>query len=62
LEKTLRGRAAELLEMYGGVRENRTIFHDGRWAMATLEVCQAILDSAKASREIRMTRQVPTND
>ena len=62
LKKTLRGRAAELLEMYGGVRENRTIFHDGRWAMATLEVCQAILDSAKASREIRMTRQVPTND
>ncbi|HEY4134558.1 MAG TPA: Gfo/Idh/MocA family oxidoreductase [Alphaproteobacteria bacterium] len=62
LERSLRGRAAELSEMYGGVMEDRPIFHDGRWAMATLEVCQAILDSAKASREIRMMRQVPTND
>jgi predicted dehydrogenase len=62
LERTLRGRAAELAEMYAGIVEGRPIFHDGRWAMATLEVCQAILDSAQKSREISMRRQVATND
>jgi phthalate 4,5-cis-dihydrodiol dehydrogenase len=62
LEKSLRGRAAELSEMYHGIVEGKPIFHDGRWAMATLEVCQAIIDSARESREIAMTRQVPTND
>ena len=62
LERSLRGRAAELSEMYRGIVEGKPIFHDGRWAMATLEVCQAIIDSARESREIAMTRQVSTND
>ena len=62
LERSLRGRAAELSEMYRGIVEGKPIFHDGRWAMATLEVCQAIIDSARESREIALTRQVPTHD
>jgi phthalate 4,5-cis-dihydrodiol dehydrogenase len=62
LGQELRGRAAELNELYQGIVEDRPIFHDGRWAMATLEVCFAIIDSAEQKREIQLTRQVPTND
>lgn len=62
IEKELHGRAAELREIYGGIVENRPIFHDGRWAMATLEVCLAIADSVNESKEIKLTRQVPIGD
>jgi predicted dehydrogenase len=62
LERELRGRAAELREIYGGIVNNRPIFHDGRWAMATLEVCLAIANSVKESKEIKLTRQVPIGD
>ena len=58
----LHGRAAELKELYEGVTGNRPIFHDGRWAMATLEVCMAIADSVGESREIRLRHQVPIGD
>jgi predicted dehydrogenase len=58
LGKELRGRAAELMDIYNGVVHGETIFHDGRWGMATLEVCLAIVQSAKERREITMTRQV----
>jgi predicted dehydrogenase len=59
LELELHGRAAELREIYGGIVENRPIAHDGRWAMATLEVCVAIADSVQESREVKLSRQVP---
>ena len=36
--------------------------NDGRWGMATLEVCLAIVQSANERKEIRMTRQVPMPD
>jgi len=55
---TLRGRAAELEELYGAVVENRPVFHDGRWGMATLEVVMAIMQSARERREIMMHHQV----
>src|SRR5581483_2293649 len=32
-------RRAELEELYDGVVNDRPLFHDGRWGMATLEVC-----------------------
>ena len=62
LTKELRGRAAELMDLYNGVVHGKTIFHDGRWGMATLEVCLAIVQSAQERREIQMTRQVPLNN
>jgi phthalate 4,5-cis-dihydrodiol dehydrogenase len=62
LARELHGRAAELKELYEGVTGNRPIFHDGRWAMATLEVCMAIADSVGESREIRLRHQVPIGD
>ena len=62
LARELHGRAAELKELYEGVTGNRPIFHDGRWAMATLEVCMAIADSVAESREIRLNHQVAIGD
>ncbi len=62
LKQELHGRAAELNEIYHAIVEDRPVSHDGRWAMATLEVCMAILASAKGSREITLSRQVPTGD
>jgi hypothetical protein len=59
LEKTLKGRAVELMELYEGITKDRPIFHDSRWATATLEVCLAILQSAEENREIPMSHQVP---
>ena len=56
----LRGRAAELEELYAAVVENRPVFHDGRWGTATLEVVLGIMESARERREIHMSRQVPS--
>jgi phthalate 4,5-cis-dihydrodiol dehydrogenase len=56
----LRGRLAELNEMYEGIVEGRRVFHDGAWGTATLEVCFAILESAKTGQEIAMHHQVAT--
>jgi len=34
--------------------------HDGRWGLATMEVCFAILTSAREGREITLSHQCPT--
>jgi hypothetical protein len=39
------------------VTEGKLIVHDGRWAMATLEVGNAIVQSGRERREILLTRQ-----
>ena len=39
-------------ELYGAVAEGRTPLHSGEWAMATLQVSLAILESARSQREI----------
>jgi predicted dehydrogenase len=52
------GRLAELMEMHETLSGGRKPFHDGRWGLATLEVCFAILESARTGREVAMTRQV----
>jgi phthalate 4,5-cis-dihydrodiol dehydrogenase len=55
-------RFSELNELYEAVTEDRPVYHDGRWGMATLEVCLAIMQSARERREIRLTHQSPTSD
>jgi phthalate 4,5-cis-dihydrodiol dehydrogenase len=55
-----RGREAEIEELYGAVVHGRPVFHDGRWGEATLEVCLAMLESAKERKEIVLERQVPS--
>ncbi len=52
----LRG-AAELEELYQAVRYERPIVHDGRWGEATLEVCLAIVESARTHADVRLSRQ-----
>jgi len=54
------GREAEVEELYHAVVSDRPVFHDGRWGEATLEVCLAILESAKERREIRVSHQMPS--
>jgi phthalate 4,5-cis-dihydrodiol dehydrogenase len=39
-------------ELYGAVAEGRAPLHSGEWAMATLEVCLAILQSSREGKEI----------
>ena len=55
-----RGREAEVEELYNAVVHNRSVFHDGRWGAATLEVCLAMLESAEQRKEIFPLHQVPT--
>ena len=55
-----RGREAEIEELYNAVVHNRPVFHDGRWGEATLEICLAMLESAKERKEILLSHQVPS--
>jgi len=45
-------------ELYDAVVLGRPPLHDGRWAMATVEACLAILESARQGRDITLRHQV----
>ena len=45
-------------ELYAAVVDGRAPLHDGRWSMATLEVCLGILQSSREGREIALRHQV----
>ena len=47
----------EMKELYEALTEGKPIVHDGRWATATLEVGNAILQSARERREVMLTHQ-----
>ncbi|MQB00633.1 MAG: gfo/Idh/MocA family oxidoreductase [Actinobacteria bacterium] len=49
-------------EFYRSATTGRAAVHDGAWGEATLEVCLAILESAKDGREIPLSRQVKVRD
>jgi phthalate 4,5-cis-dihydrodiol dehydrogenase len=42
--------------------KERPLIHDGRWARANLEVCLAVLESAKERKEIYLSHQVEVAD
>ncbi len=52
-------RRAELEELYDAVVHGKPLWHDGRWGMATLEVCLAMMQSARERREIMLAHQTP---
>jgi len=52
-------RRGELEELYNAVVLGKPIRHSGPWGMATLEVCLAIMQSAKERKEIFLSHQVP---
>lgn len=47
----------EMKELYDCLAGGKPILHDGRWAMATLEVGTAMVTSSKERREIILTHQ-----
>lgn len=53
-----RGREAEVEELYDAVVKGRPVSHGGRWGAATLEVCLAMIESAKERKEIYLSHQV----
>jgi phthalate 4,5-cis-dihydrodiol dehydrogenase len=56
------GRDAVVRELYEAIIHNRQPLHNGRWGKANLEVCLAVVDSARARQEIHLSHQVPTLD
>ena len=52
-------RAEVIDEVYGTIVDGRAPLHDGRWGMATVEVCLAILESARSSADVELRHQVP---
>lgn len=50
-------RAEVIDELYDAVVNNRAPLHDGRWAMATLEVCLAMLRSSRTGADIALAHQ-----
>jgi len=46
-------------EEYDAVVGGQPLWHDGRWGMATLEVCLAMMESASQRQEVRLHHQVP---
>jgi phthalate 4,5-cis-dihydrodiol dehydrogenase len=56
----VQGRGAVIDELYYAATEGRTVIHDGPWATATMEVCLAMIESARTRREVELTLQVPT--
>jgi phthalate 4,5-cis-dihydrodiol dehydrogenase len=41
-------------ELYAAVVEGHAPLHDGEWALATLQVCLAILDSGRSGKEMQL--------
>jgi phthalate 4,5-cis-dihydrodiol dehydrogenase len=51
-------RAEVIDELYNAVVHGRPPLHDGAWGLATLEVCLAMLQSAREGRDITLRHQV----
>ncbi len=53
-------RAEVIDELYDAVVHGRPPRHDGEWARATLELCLAIVSSARDGKPVTLRHQVPT--
>ncbi len=51
-------RAEVIDELYEAVVHGKPPLHDGAWAMATLEVCLAMLQSSREGRDVALSRQI----
>lgn len=52
-------RRGELDELYHALIDGAPLCHDGRWGLANLEVCLALIDSARERKEIYLRHQTP---
>ena len=50
-------RAGVIDELYGAVVNGKAPLHDGRWGLATIEACLAILESARTGKEVPLKHQ-----
>lgn len=48
------GRASELIELRDALRQGRDVFPNGAWGRANLQICLAVLCSAREGREIAL--------
>ena len=48
-------------ELCDAVLNDRATLHSGEWGMATMEVCLAMLQSAREGREIALKHQTGTD-
>jgi len=62
LTETRGAYAPELDELYDALVYGKPVLHSGRWGLATLEVCLAIMQSATAHRDIPLQHQVAVPD
>ena len=62
VDTSVSGRDLMIAELYDAVVHGKAPLHSGRWAKATLEVSLAALESARTSREVLLSHQVPTLD
>jgi phthalate 4,5-cis-dihydrodiol dehydrogenase len=62
LTETRGAYAPELDELYDALVYGKPVLHSGRWGLATLEVCLAIMQSATERRDILMQHQVAVPD
>ena len=53
------GRDVMVDEMYRAIASGEPPLHDGRWGLATLEVCLAVLESGRERQEVFLNHQVP---
>ena len=56
------GRDAVVRELYDAAVKRHPPAHGGRWGKANLEVCLAVLASARERREVYLSQQTPTLD
>jgi len=62
LGETRNAYAPELVELYNALVYGKSLLHGGRWGLATLEVCLAIMQSAREHGDIPMQYQVAVPD
>jgi len=58
LPKPIVPRAEVIDELYRAIHDGAAPLHSGRWSLATMEVCHALLTSAKRSRQVFLNEQV----
>lgn len=59
LPKDVNGRDMVVEEFYHAVTQGKRPVHDGRWGLANLEVCLAVLTSSREKKEVFLSHQVP---
>jgi phthalate 4,5-cis-dihydrodiol dehydrogenase len=55
-------RAEVIDELYAAIVEGRAPAHGGEWALGTIEICLAMLRSARTGKDVKLKNQIALND